>query len=201
MKDKIIEASIELFNVMGTHRVTTNHIIDKLKISPGTFYYHFKNKEEIVGRIFHRITSEFDELFVIENSEPDMEYFVSEIKKIYQLYYKYRFFYYDISMLLDRDEELAVRYRENYKLKINKIRELTLALEKRGILKKFSTDEQRECYIENQWIINDYWMTFQKATGSPDESEVVGRGVMSYLSYLKPYLSDKAGTELEKFIA
>jgi len=200
MKDKIIEASIELFNEMGTHRVTTNHIIDKLGISPGTFYYHFKNKEEIIGRIFSRITSEFDELFIITDPAPDMKYYISEIKHIYQLYYKYRFFYYDISMLLDRDAELAVRYRENYKLKINKIGELTLALEKRGILKKFNSDEERECYVENQWIINDYWMTFQKATDSLIESEVVDRGVMSYLAYLKPYLSDKAKVELEKFM-
>jgi AcrR family transcriptional regulator len=199
MKDKITEASIELFNEMGTHRVTTNHIIDKLGISPGTFYYHFKNKEEIVRRIFDRITLEFDELFNIDYSGADMKYFVTEIKNIYELYYKYRFFYYDISMLLDRDEDLAVRYRENYRIKIGRIRELTLTLEKKGILKKFSSDGEREFYVENQWIINDYWMTFQKATGSLDESEVVARGVMSYLSYLKPYLSDKAGIELEKF--
>jgi len=200
MKDKIIEASIELFNEMGTHRVTTNHIIDKLGISPGTFYYHFKNKEEIIGRIFNRITSEFDELFIITDPAPDMKYYISEIKKIYQLYYKYRFFYYDISMLLDRDEDLTVRYRENYKFKIGKIRELTLTLEKKGILKKFSSDEDREYYIENQWVVNDYWMTFQKSTGSLDETEVVNRGVMSYLAYLKPYLADKAGIEMERFI-
>lgn len=200
MKDKIIEASIELFNEMGTHRVTTNHIIDKLGISPGTFYYHFKNKEEIVSRIFDRITLEFDELFVMDGSAHDMKFFVDEIKKIYQLYYKYRFFYYDISMLLDRDEELSVRYRENYRQKIGRIRELTLDLEKQGILKKFRSAEERDLYVENQWIINDYWMTFQKATGSLDETEVVDRGVLSYLSYLKPYLSDKAGIEMEKFL-
>ncbi len=200
MKDKIIEASIELFNEIGTHRVTTNHIIDKLKISPGTFYYHFKNKEEIVSRIFDRITVEFDQLFNMNNPEPDMKYFIFEIKKIYQLYYKYRFFYYDISMLLDRDYELAVRYRENYKLKIMKIKELTLTLEKRGIIKKFSLDEERNLYVENLWILNDYWMTFQKATGGLDEAELVNRGVLSYLSYLKPYLSDRAVIEMGNFI-
>jgi AcrR family transcriptional regulator len=200
MKDRITEASIELFNEMGTHRVTTNHIIDKLGISPGTFYYHFKNKEEIVSRIFDRITLEFDELFIVDNPAAGMEYFVSEIRKIYQLYYKYRFFYYDISMLLDRDEGLALRYKENYRLKIVRIRELTLTLEKKGILKKFSSDSERDLYVENQWIINDYWMTFQKAIGSFDENEVVDRGVMSYLAYLKPYLSDKARVELERFI-
>ena len=63
MKNKIIDATIELSNEIGIHRITTNHVIDRLGISPGTFYYHFKNKEEIIRKIFERIASEFDALF------------------------------------------------------------------------------------------------------------------------------------------
>jgi len=200
MKDKIIEASIELFNTMGTHRITTNHIIDKLGISPGTFYYHFKNKEEIVSRIFDRITAEFDSLFAVNKSEPDIKEFASAIGDIYRLYYKYRFFYYDISMLLDRDEELAAKYRENYKLKIAKIRDLTLALEKTGFLKKFNSEEERKYYIENQWILNDYWLSFRKATGDFSESEIIERGVKSYIAYLKPYLTENVKIEMERVL-
>jgi len=200
MKDKIVEASIELFNSMGTHRVTTNHIIDKLGISPGTFYYHFKNKEEIIRRIFDRITAEFGELFAESKPETDMTESASVIRNIYRLYYKYRFFYYDISMLLDRDEELAAKYRENYNLKITKIRELTFSLENNGFLKKFDSDEEREHYIENQWILNDYWLSFRKATGDLSESEIIEGGMKSYLAYLKPYLSDSARVEMEKVL-
>ncbi len=198
MKEKIIEASIELFNEMGTHRVTTNHVIDKLGISPGTFYYHFKNKEEIIRRIFDRITSEFGELFAEGKPEADMKESASVIGNIYRLYYKYRFFYCDISMLLDRDDELAAKYRENYRLKITKIRELTLSLERNGFLKKFDSDEEREHYIENQWILNDYWLSFRKATGDPGESEIIEGGVKSYLAYLRPYLTDAAKVEMER---
>lgn len=200
MKDKIIEASIELFNEMGTHRVTTNHIIDKLGISPGTFYYHFKNKEEIIRRIFDRITAEFGLLFSANKPEQDIKESVSVVRNLYQLYYKYRFFYYDISMLLDRDEELAAKYRENYELKITNIKELTFSLEKEGFLKKFSSDEEREYYINNQWILNDYWLSFRKATGYLSESEIIESGVKSYLAYLKPYLTDEAKIEIEKVL-
>ena len=124
----------------------------------------------------------------------------SVIRNLYRLYYKYRFFYYDISMLLDRDEELAAKYRENYNLKITKIRDLTLALEKNGFLKKFDSDEDREFYIENQWILNDYWLSFRKATGDLSEPEIIEGGVKSYLAYLRPYLSDAARNEMVKFL-
>jgi AcrR family transcriptional regulator len=51
-KDKILQASIELFNQQGERQVTTNHIAAHLGISPGNLYYHFRNKEDIVRHIF-----------------------------------------------------------------------------------------------------------------------------------------------------
>ena len=51
-KDKILQASIELFNQVGERQVTTNHIAAHLGISPGNLYYHFRNKEDIVRQIF-----------------------------------------------------------------------------------------------------------------------------------------------------
>ncbi|MGL5986966.1 MAG: TetR/AcrR family transcriptional regulator, partial [Burkholderiales bacterium] len=50
--DRIIQASLELFNEHGERAITTNHIAAHLGISPGNLYYHFRNKEEIIYQIF-----------------------------------------------------------------------------------------------------------------------------------------------------
>lgn len=200
MKNRIIDVMIELSNEMGTHRVTTNHIIERLGISPGTFYYHFKNKEEIIRKIFERITAEFEGLFSGNPSSYNMAVYAEIIKLIYLLYFKYRSFYYDISMLLDRDEVLEKSYRENYIHKSEKLRSLTLLLEKNGIMRKFSSAAERECYLENLWIVSDYRLTFLKSAVNVQPDEIVENGVKSYFMYISPYLTKSAEAEIREIL-
>jgi len=201
MKERIISTSMELFNRSGVHRITTNHIIDELKISPGTFYYHFKNKEEIIRNIFSGITSDFEELISGSEAESDFKGFIEIIRRIYRLYYKYRFFYYDISMILDRDEALADDYRNNYRIKSQKLKDFTILLEQKGMLKKFINSNERELYLQNQWIVTDFWLSFRKASSGTDSEEVIiEEGVKSYLAYIKGYMTEEALKELKKII-
>jgi len=51
-KDKIILASLDLFNEKGERNVSTNHIAAHLGMSPGNLYYHFRNKSDIIYEIF-----------------------------------------------------------------------------------------------------------------------------------------------------
>ncbi len=199
MKEKIIKASIKLFNQSGVHRITTNHIIDELKISPGTFYYHFKNKEEIIRNIFSRITSDFGELIVTSAEYSDFTGLIEMIRKLYSLYYKYRFFYYDISMILDRDEVLAQDYRDNYKAKAGMLKDFTIMLEQKGILKEFINSSERETFLENQWILTDFWLNFRKASFGTDSGDImIEEGIKSYINYIKIYMTDEAQMELKK---
>lgn len=51
---EIMQAALSLFVEKGYTNTTTQDIIDRVKISRGLLYYHFKNKEDILFRMIER---------------------------------------------------------------------------------------------------------------------------------------------------
>ena len=47
-KERILQATLELFQVYGIKKTTTNDIAQKAGVSPATVYNHFGNKEDLV---------------------------------------------------------------------------------------------------------------------------------------------------------
>jgi len=196
LKEKIIDTSVKLFNKDGSHAVTTNHIKDDLNISPGTLYYYFKNKEEIVRFIFQQITDEFTTLFQGTGGHITPEEFLDMIKAMYGLLYKYRFFYTDIAMLLQRDPELEKMYSENRKNRYTGQKELYRIFVESQIMREIESADELICILDNLWIVTDFYFTYIVASLGKIKQSDIKKGVQHYLVMMKPYLTDGALKEL-----
>lgn len=63
-KAEIIQAAKKLFQSKGYLNVTTQDIVDELKISRGLLYYHYKSKEDILKHIVETETNSVEQRLV-----------------------------------------------------------------------------------------------------------------------------------------
>ncbi|WP_379967239.1 TetR family transcriptional regulator [Ectobacillus sp. sgz5001026] len=118
MKEKIIQASIELFEKQGFAETSIQHIVDTVGVTKGAFYYHFVSKEELLVAIHHRFID-----FILRKQNQIMKRLDTSFReKLHQI----------ITMLLQNIEQngksARVFFRELQNLKDSNLEEL---LEKR----------------------------------------------------------------------
>ena len=111
-RERIVEASLELFNAQGERSVTTNHIAAHLGMSPGNLYYHFRNKQAIIAELF----VQYEERVAAFLRLPEGRTLTVADKTFYleallAAMWHYRFLHRDLEHLLESDLELAERYR------------------------------------------------------------------------------------------
>src|SRR4029079_6294833 len=92
-RERILETALALFNRFGEPHVTTGHIADELNISPGNLYYHFRNKDDIIGDLYAALEAKIAPLTAIP---PDRAPHVDDLWLLLHLLFErmreYRFF-------------------------------------------------------------------------------------------------------------
>lgn len=161
-KEKIKQTALELFNEGDSLSVTTNHIAKAAGISPGNLYYHYRNKEEIIRELFLEMKTAL-------NCETDFEGVAASDNPVFSLFamfeahgaifWKYRFFRRDITVLIRLDEELKALWTEVQNTKIDQIYHFIITLTEQGIfIKKSNRDLELEA--KQSWFISAYWQAF-----------------------------------------
>lgn len=193
-QDRIVQASLELFNLHGERNVTTNHIAAHVGISPGNLYYHFRNKQAIIAALFAAYEAEVD---TILQRPADRPLTVSDktayLEALLAAMWRYRFLHRDLEHQLDSDADLAVRYRLFARRTLVAAQAIYRGFVDAGILRM--NDAQIEAVALNSWIIMTSWIRFLGTVrGSLDDlnEELLRRGVYQVLALEGGYLSEEA---------
>ncbi len=95
-KQKILDASLQLFNEYGITNVRLQQIADETGISVGNLAYHFNNKEAITESLISNLIQSFQDLlrqYGKYASFTDLDFF---FKEFHQLCTQHQFFNFDI---------------------------------------------------------------------------------------------------------
>lgn len=188
-RERILEASLRLFNDFGEPNVTTTVIADDLNISPGNLYYHFHSKDEIVNELFAGFEREINETLAAPTRRAanveDMWLF---LHVLFEEIWKYRFLYRDLDDLLSRNRLLEVHFKQILAHKVKTGIALCEGLVATGEMKADSTEIQ--ALATNMAVIATYWLPFEYARDPRrrDAGDGLGRGVYQVMSMVAPFL-------------
>lgn len=189
-KQKILDASLQLFNENGISNVRLQQIADETGISVGNLAYHFNNKEAITESLIANVIAAMQDLlrqYGKYASLNDMDFF---FKEFYRLSTQFRFFNFDI---LEIKRNFPAPY-ESLQPLFNKVK---LQLERRLDLCMQQRLLQKEANIKfiasNVWIL----MFFMPAEGQMNGKSVITETQYrrKLWDYISVYFTAKGSTE------
>jgi AcrR family transcriptional regulator len=197
-RERILQASVELFNESGVVAVTTNHIADHLKISPGNLYFHFSNKEEIVRELFDRMCAQHYELW---RSEENLALSpLSLLQRSLELFWANRFFHREMYHLRRKDPNLARVWRMHVNRTKRLLQARYLIWVKGGIMRKLTDPNEIQMISDIVLITSSASLQFYESAEKPASRKAVRAGVRHLATLLLPYHTDAAQKEIKEFL-
>ena len=203
-RDRILQASLQLFNEQGERSVTTNHIAVHLGMSPGNLYYHFRNKQQIIAELFGGYEQQVDGFLSVPEGRPlEIADKARYLESIFRGLWEYRFLHRDLEHLLNSDPDLAQRYRVFSQRCVQSGQTIYQGLVDAGILCAERTDPQ--ALAINSWLLMTGWVGFLCASVLDDQQpeltpELLRRGVYQVLSQETGLLTERVRPAVEAML-
>ena len=202
-RERILEASLRLFNAQGEPNVTTTAIAGELEISSGNLYYHFGSKNEIVDALFEQFQREIDPLLDSPLAgEPQLEDAWLFLHLLFEAIWRYRFVYRDLNDLLSRNRKREMRFQRIVERKTRASLALCRSLAVRG--DGFADDTAIESLATNMVVVLTYWLSFEyvrharRFASAELPSQAMARGAFQVLSMVAPWLDDDGRALFER---
>jgi AcrR family transcriptional regulator len=169
-RERILETSLALFNRHGEPNITTADISDELNISPGNLYYHFRNKDDIIGELYAAYEAQ---VLPVLAAPPDRAAGVDDLWLLLHLLFEHmwncRFLFRDLDEIASRNRRLALRFAELVRRGEATVIELCNGMV--GARTMHASEREIAALAKNVALVSTYWLSFQRLeTSHFDES-------------------------------
>jgi AcrR family transcriptional regulator len=192
-RERILETSLALFNRQGEPHVTTADIADEMNISPGNLYYHFRNKDDIIGDLFAAHEAAVTPLLTVpDDPPPGVEDLWFMLHVLFEKMRDYRFLYRDLDEITSRNRKVALRFAELVRRLDRTVIELCRSLVRSGQMN--ASEREIGALAANATLVSIYWMSWQRITGvqprpgGPPHEVSLDHAAYHVLSLVAPFL-------------
>jgi AcrR family transcriptional regulator len=192
---RILETSLALFNRFGEPHITTADIADEMNISPGNLYYHFRNKDDIIGALYDALEADLAPLLSLpEGRTARVEDLWLLLHLLFERMREYRFFYRDLDEITSRNRKIAMRFASLTRRGENTVIELCRGLVMAGEMR--ASEREIAAVASNVTLVATYWMSYQRIgahhagdTADGDAAAVsLDRAAYQVLALIAPFL-------------
>ncbi|MEY4505778.1 MAG: hypothetical protein RL297_356 [Pseudomonadota bacterium] len=190
--ERIMLASLALFNRFGVPNVSTTMIAADLGISPGNLYYHYPAKEALINGLFTRYETALNELLPASQGVRDVEDAWFFMHSLFELVWQYRFLYRDLNDLLSNNRLLETQFKSVLNNKTGAMRHLLSGLSGAGAV--HINAREVDATANNMVVVVTYWLSFEyvqnprQALESDNAQHALLRGAQHTLHMLSPFL-------------
>jgi len=188
-RQRILDASLAMFNAQGEPNVTTNHIADELEISPGNLYYHFRNKDDIIEHLFARYEERMDGALAAPSGRlPELEDIWLQLHLVFECIWDYRFLYRDLVEILSRNRRLRMRFARILKRADERAHLVMRGLTQAGVMR--ASADELDAAATNILVLSTFWLNYASVRGEKDEQVAIQAGIVQVMMLLAPFLRD-----------
>ena len=183
-RQRILSASVDLFNASGTIATTTNHIAKYLRISPGNLYFHFANREAIVRDLFARLTVATYAAWDPKQKRPLPEF----LEKSFEVFWTFRFFHREMYHLRRQDPELNKAWKRHMQ-RCYRLLNLNYAhWVKDGYVRKIADPWEMRAISDTVLLSSSAFLGFFESPEKPASRKSMKAGIEHVQRLLQPYL-------------
>src|SRR4029079_12736194 len=164
-RERILATSLALFNREGEPHITTADIADEMNISPGNLYYHFRNKDDIIGELYAAYEMSVSPLLAVPAAAAPCGHDLWLVLHLmFERMHDYRFLYRDLDEITSRNRKLALRVADLLRRFDGTVLELCRSLVRTGRMR--ASERELGALAANATLISTYWMSWQRVGGA-----------------------------------
>jgi AcrR family transcriptional regulator len=199
--ERILEATLELFNRFGEPNVSTTSIAAELGISPGNLYYHYPAKETLVTSLFERYERALNALLPAARDVRHVEDAWLFFHMLFELIWQYRFLYRDLNDLLGKSRRLEARFPFVLQHKQTAVRDVLAGLACNTELADTGPVATSVVVVLTYWLSYEYVRDPRHALEPEGAGAALLHGAQHVLALLMPYLAAEERSHLQQLMA
>lgn len=197
-KDRILAASLALFNENGYDTVTTARIAEEVGISEGNLWYHFRTKKDLVRTHQYNLIRRIDARLAIKSAPGTvLDSYVLFNRLVFEEVWDYQFLYRDQSEFGRTSPELESKVHRVYELTTAMLQKMFHHMIEAGHLAM--PEEELAPLADNVWMVVRYWPSFLRETRRivKLDKAALDAGIRHHFALFETHLTAKARAYLD----